>query len=34
LRLPNHDRAAPVRCNSRLCIDVSFKPPSICTACR
>jgi hypothetical protein len=34
LSLPNHDCAAPVRCNCRLCIVVSFKLPSICTACR
>jgi hypothetical protein len=32
--LPNHDRAAPVRCNYRVCIAVSFEPPSIFTACR
>jgi hypothetical protein len=27
--LPNHDRAAPVRWSCRLCIVVSFEPPSI-----
>jgi hypothetical protein len=32
--LLNHDRAAPVRWSCRLCINVSFEPPSIRTACR
>jgi hypothetical protein len=32
--LLNHDLAAPVRCNYRLCIAVSFVPPNILTACK
>jgi hypothetical protein len=28
----NQDRAAPVRCNCKLCIVVALAPPSICTA--
>jgi hypothetical protein len=32
--LLNQDRAAPVRWSCRLCIAVSFEPPSIRTACR
>jgi hypothetical protein len=30
--LLNHDRAAPVRWSCKLCIAVSFDPPSILTA--
>jgi hypothetical protein len=32
--LLNHDLAAPVRCNCRLCIAVSFVPPNILTTCK
>jgi hypothetical protein len=30
----NHDRAAQVRWSCRLCIVVSFDPPSILTTCK
>jgi hypothetical protein len=32
--LLNHDRAAPVRWSCKLCIAISFEPPSILTACK
>jgi hypothetical protein len=32
--LLNHDLAAPVRCNCKLCIVVSLVPPNSFTACR
>jgi hypothetical protein len=32
--LLNHDLAAPVRCNCKLCIAVSLVPPNIFIACR
>jgi hypothetical protein len=32
--LLNHDRAAPMRWSCKLCIAVSFDPPSILTACK
>jgi hypothetical protein len=33
-RVLNQDRAAPVRCNCKLCIAVALIPLSNCTACR
>jgi hypothetical protein len=32
--LLNHNLAAPVRCNCKLYIAVSFVPPNIFTACK
>jgi hypothetical protein len=32
--LLNHDLAAPVRCNCKLCIAVYLVPPNSFTACR